>query len=53
MSRAELIALLGEPASRFAIASGEGNRETLEYQTEAGSTVSIVVFKGKVSQLPR
>jgi hypothetical protein len=52
MSRAELITILGEPASRFAIASGEGNRETLEYQTEAGS-VSIVIFKGKVSQLPR
>jgi len=53
MPRAGLIALLGEPFSRMAITTDEGTRETLVYQTDAGSTVSIVVFKGKVSQLPR
>ena len=53
MPRAGLIALPGEPFSGNAITNAEGTRETLLYQTEAGSTASIVVFRGKVYQLPR
>jgi hypothetical protein len=53
MPRAALIALLGEPHSRNAITTAEGTHETLLYQTDAGSTVSIIVFRGKVSQPPR
>ena len=53
MARAELIALLGEPFSRFAITSDTGTRETLVYITEKDSTVSIVVVQGKVAEIKR
>jgi hypothetical protein len=53
MPRAKLIELLGEPFVRASIASGDGTRETLRYQTDSGRMATIVLVGAKVSELPR
>jgi hypothetical protein len=53
MSKAKLLELLGDPASRSSINGGDGTRETFRYQTESGTTVAIIVVDGKVTERPR
>jgi hypothetical protein len=50
LTRARVIEILGEPASRMAIAGGDQARETLRYQTET-SSVAIVLIDGKVVEI--
>jgi outer membrane protein assembly factor BamE (lipoprotein component of BamABCDE complex) len=53
VSKTKLLELLGDPASRSSINGGDGTRETFRYPTASGSTVTIIVIDGKVSERPR
>lgn len=52
MSRAELLAALGEPSSRFSISTGDGLRETFRYHLPDGAAVELRMTDGKVTQVP-
>jgi hypothetical protein len=47
-TREDLLTLLGEPSSRFAITGDEGTRESFTYDLDSGETVVIRLAGGKV-----
>ena len=52
MTRAEVLAALGEPSSRFSLTGGDGMRETLRYHLAGGDPVELRLVNGKVTQVP-
>lgn len=52
MSRADVVAALGEPSSRFSMTGGDGVRESFRYHLPDGRSVEIRLVDAKVDQIP-
>lgn len=50
-TRADVLARLGEPNSRYAITDDDGTRESFTYDLDDGRTVMIHLLAGKVTEL--
>jgi hypothetical protein len=50
-ARADVLAQLGEPNSRYAITDDDGTRESFTYDLDNGQTVVIHLLAGKVTEL--
>ncbi len=51
-AREDVLRMIGQPASRLAIAGSDGVREDFEYHLEGGRKVVIGLLDGKVVRLP-
>lgn len=52
ISRADVLAALGEPSARYSITGGDETRETFRYHLPGGEPVGIRLVEGSVTRVP-